>query len=80
MNVHRTDLPVLLEPLTGREVEVVSALACGMNNQLIGQRLGISAETVKTHLVNAMGKLGANDRTQLAVLAMAYGLVDPFAK
>ena len=39
--------------------------------------LGISVETVKTHVVNAKDKLGAADRTQLAVMALLYGLIDP---
>ena len=34
-------------------------------------------ETVKTHVVNAKDKLGAGDRTQLAVMALLYGLIDP---
>ena len=73
----RPDLPPLVEELTQREVEVVSALARGLKNQAIGDTLQISLETVKTHVVNAMGKVGARDRTQLAVMAMAYGLINP---
>ena len=44
----------------------------------IATNLGISLETVKTHVVNAKDKLGAGDRTQLAVMALLYGLIDPF--
>ena len=43
----------------------------------IGSSLGISVETVKTHVVNAKDKLGAADRTQVAVMALLYGLIDP---
>ena len=43
----------------------------------IASSLGISVETVKTHVVNAKDKLGAGDRTQLAVMALLYGLIDP---
>ena len=43
----------------------------------IATSLGISVETVKTHVVNAKDKLGAGDRTQLAVMALLYGLIDP---
>ena len=50
-----------------------------LTNQGICSSLGISVETVKTHVVNAMDKLGAADRTMLAVMAMLYGLIDPFA-
>ena len=34
-------------------------------------------DAVKTHVVNAKDKLGAADRTQLAVMALLYGLIDP---
>ena len=43
----------------------------------IASSLGMSVETVKTHVVNAKDKLGAGDRTQLAVMALLYGLLDP---
>ena len=43
----------------------------------IASSLGMSVETVKTHVVNAKDKLGAGDRTQLAVMALLYGLIDP---
>ena len=56
---------------------MVAAVAHGLTNQLIGSSLGISVETVKTHVVNAKGKLVATDRTQMAVKALLYGLIDP---
>ena len=43
----------------------------------IATSLGIPLETVKTHVFNAKDKLGAGDRTQLAVMALLYGLIDP---
>ena len=49
----------------------------GLTNNAIGDLLGVSVETVKTHVGNAMDKLGARDRTQMAVTAMLYGLIDP---
>ena len=73
----RPDLPPLVEELSERELEVVAAVARGLKNNAIADSLGISLETVKTHVVNAMGKLGARDRTQLAVMALLYGLIDP---
>ena len=71
------NLPQLIEELTERELEVVAGVARGLTNQGIGSSLGISVETVKTHVVNAKDKLGAADRTQLAVIALLYGLIDP---
>ena len=73
----KPDLPPLIEELSERELEVVAAVARGLKNNAIAGSLGISLETVKTHVVNAMGKLGARDRTQLAVMALLYGLIDP---
>ena len=52
-------------------------MAHGLTNQGIATSLGISVETVKTHVVNAKDKLGARDRTQMAVMALLYGLIDP---
>ena len=73
------NLPPLIEELTERELEVVAGVALGLTNQGIGSSLGISVETVKTHVVNAKDKLGAADRTQLAVMALLYGLIDPLS-
>ena len=67
----------MIEELTERELEVMVGVARGLTHQGIGNRLGISVETVKTHVVNAKDKLGAADRTQLAVMALLYGLIDP---
>ena len=63
------------EELTEREL--VEWVARGLTNKGIGSSLGISVETVKTHVVKAKDKLGAADRTQLVVMALLYGLIDP---
>ena len=73
----RPELPPSVEPLSDREIEVVSLIALGLSNQAVGSQLNISIETVKTHVVNATGKLGAQGRTQLVVKAIAHGLIDP---
>lgn len=70
-------LPPLVEELSDRERDVVAGVARGLTNQAIAESLAISLETVKTHVVNAKDKLGAADRTQLAVMALLYGLIDP---
>ena len=75
--VLKQELPPLIEELTDRELEVVAGVARGLTNHAIGTCLGISVETVKTHVVNAKGKLGASDRTQMAVTSLLYGLIDP---
>ena len=71
------NLPPLIEELTERELDVVAGVARGLTNQGIATSLGISLETVKTHVINAKDKLGARDRTQMAVMALLYGLIDP---
>ena len=56
---------------------MVAGVARGLTNKGIGNSNGISVETVKTHVVKAKDKLAAADRTQLAVMALLYGLIDP---
>jgi DNA-binding NarL/FixJ family response regulator len=63
-----------VESLTQREREVVSAVAEGLSNREIADRLGMSPATAKTHVNRAMAKLGAHDRAQLVVLAYQSGL------
>jgi DNA-binding NarL/FixJ family response regulator len=61
--------------LTPREHEVLERLADGLSNRAIGQRLGISAHTVKFHVDALLDKLGARSRTQVVVKAIREGLL-----
>jgi DNA-binding NarL/FixJ family response regulator len=61
--------------LTQREVEVLSLLAEGLQHEEIGRRLGISSETVRTHLRKASNRLGAATRTQAVATALRRGLI-----
>jgi ATP/maltotriose-dependent transcriptional regulator MalT len=63
---NQSELPrrALLEPLTERELEVLRLVAAGLPNQQIADRLIVSVGTVKSHLHNIVGKLGASNRTQ----------------
>jgi DNA-binding NarL/FixJ family response regulator len=63
------------EFLTKREGEVLKLVAFGLGNREIAQALGISHETVKEHIQHIFGKVGVNDRTQLAVWAVRNALV-----
>lgn len=65
----------LIEPLTTREREVVSAVAQGLTNKAIAQRLGITEHTVKFHLNAVMTKLNAQSRTDAVVKATRAGFV-----
>jgi two-component system, NarL family, response regulator YdfI len=72
------DQPVaeeLLEPLTGRELEVLDQMAEGLSNKLIAHRLNISEHTVKTHVASIFAKLGASSRTEAVSQAIRRGLV-----
>lgn len=60
--------------LTLQEMRVADLLPRGLTNREIGRELGISEQTVKTHVRQVMRKLDARDRTQAAALAQREGL------
>ena len=62
--------------ITSREHDVLRLMVEGLANKQIAQRLGIGEKTVKTHVSRVLAKLGVEDRTQAAVLAIREGLVD----
>lgn len=70
------DIELSIQRLTPREREVLQALADGLNDKEIAQRLTVSVETIRTHMVNLLSKLGARSRLQALVLAVRYGLVE----
>lgn len=69
------DDPVLPEPLTPREMDVLRLLVEGLTNQGIAQVLTLSPGTVKSYLQTVFQKLDVSDRTQAAVKAIRLGLV-----
>src|SRR5688572_28902587 len=64
-------------PLSNREREVFELLAEGLSGAQIAARLVLSPETVRTHIRNAMGKLGASTRSQAVVLALRRREIGP---
>jgi LuxR family maltose regulon positive regulatory protein len=71
--------PPLVEPLTGRELEVLRLIANGDSNQTIAEKLVITVSAVKKHTSNIYGKLAVNSRTQAVSRARQLGLLSPGA-
>jgi DNA-binding NarL/FixJ family response regulator len=63
------------EPLTAREIEVLSQIAGGNRNRDIAEKLFITEETVKVHIKHIMEKLGASDRTQAVAIGLRRGII-----
>lgn len=70
----RSDGPA--PPLTGRETEVVHAIARGRTNQEIAAELFISLSTVKSHVSGIQARLGVRNRVEIAAWAWQHGVVD----
>jgi putative nucleotidyltransferase with HDIG domain len=62
-------------PMSTREVDVLRRLAKGMVYKQIATELGLSTSTVRTHLHNVYGKLGAMDRAQAVLIATERGWI-----
>ena len=66
---------VLPCPMSSREIDVLRRLAKGMVYKQIAADLGLSTSTVRTHLHNVYGKLGAMDRAQAVLMATERGWI-----
>ncbi|HEV3292883.1 MAG TPA: LuxR C-terminal-related transcriptional regulator, partial [Streptosporangiaceae bacterium] len=67
--------PGMVEPLTGRELEVLRLIAAGSSNQRIAHELFVALDTVKKHVTHVLDKLGAANRTEAAARARQLGLI-----
>ena len=65
--------------LSARERDVLERVAAGLSNREIARALFVSEATVKTHLVHAFTKLGADSRTAAVAKARQAGLLDPLS-
>ncbi len=65
----------LVEPLGGREIEVLRLVAAGLSNREIAEKLVVSPGTAKTHIHNLCGKLEVRNRTEAAMKARELRLV-----
>ncbi|MEM8779040.1 MAG: response regulator transcription factor [Cyanobacteria bacterium P01_G01_bin.49] len=69
------ELPTALQKLSPREKEVLALIAKGASNKEIARELYISERTVKAHITSILSQLELRDRTQVAILAIQYGLI-----
>ena len=65
----------LVDPLTSRELEVLTMLAAGRSNQAIASQLVVTLNTVKKHVSHVLGKLGATNRTEAVTRARELSLI-----
>jgi len=70
-----SEAAALARQLTGRELDVLALLGEGLSNAEIADRLFLGTGTVKDHISAILGKLGATNRVQAAVIAHRAGLV-----
>jgi len=62
--------------LTKRQREILQLVANGGSTSLAARELGLSEETIKTHTKNALGRLGARNRTHAVAIAIRECLID----
>ena len=68
-------MPGIVDPLTSRELEVLTMLAAGRSNQAIAGELVVTLDTVKKHVSHILDKLGAANRTEAVARARQLSLI-----
>jgi DNA-binding NarL/FixJ family response regulator len=63
------------EPISPRELEVLSLMAAGKRNKEIASELSIAEDTAKMHVRNILSKLQVNDRTEAVTIALRRGII-----
>jgi ATP/maltotriose-dependent transcriptional regulator MalT len=63
------------EPLSERQLEVLTLVADGLSNQEICVRLDVTLETVKTHVIHILHRLGARTRAHAVGIGYKHGLL-----
>ncbi|MDD4985941.1 MAG: response regulator transcription factor [Dehalococcoidales bacterium] len=70
-------MEAVIAPLTNRETQIMRYIADGNTNKEIGLALGISEQTIKSHVSAILRKLNANDRAHAVALAIRSSLISP---
>jgi DNA-binding NarL/FixJ family response regulator len=65
------------EPLTERETAVLACVAGGNSNRAVAAELGVSEDTIKSHMSSVLAKLKAQDRTHAVTIAVRRGIIAP---
>ena len=65
-----------IEQITRREMQVLQSLAEGLTNREIAERLHMSVDTERTHMMNILSKLGVHSRLQALLFAARHGLIE----
>jgi LuxR family transcriptional regulator, maltose regulon positive regulatory protein len=71
------DQPLLIDPLSERELEVLRMIAEGHSNQEIAEKLFITVGSVKAHISHILSKLDVRSRTQAVIKAEQLYLLKP---
>lgn len=74
---HEREVAMMAEQLTYRECDVLALLVEGVAGDAIARRLGISPNTVRTHVQSILTKLQVHSRLEAATFAVRYGIIDP---
>ena len=64
------------DTLTEREIQILQLIAAGNANKQIADQLSIAEATVKSHVVNLLSKLGANDRAHAVTIGLMRGIIE----
>jgi two-component system, NarL family, nitrate/nitrite response regulator NarL len=71
------EVALMADQLTYRELDVLRLLADGIRGETIAQKLGISRNTVRTHVQSILTKLQVHSRLEAATFAVRHGIVEP---
>jgi DNA-binding CsgD family transcriptional regulator len=73
--VNGREAPARTEGLSQRKIEVLLLVADGRSNSEVGEALGLSGLTVKSHLARIARKFGTGDRAEMVMIALRAGVI-----